>query len=81
MKRSVSIIGGGPAAMMLAAKLDTEKYNVSVFEKNKALGRKFLVAGDGGLNLTHSETLTSFLTKYHPSGFWINASLLFQILH
>lgn len=69
MKRSVSIIGGGPAAMMLAAKLDTEKYNVSVFEKNKALGRKFLVAGKGGFNLTHGEELEVFVGRYHPNYF------------
>jgi len=69
MKKSVSIIGGGPAAMMLAAKLDTEKYNVSVYEKNKALGRKFLVAGKGGFNLTHGEELEVFVGRYHPNYF------------
>lgn len=69
MKRSVSIIGGGPAAMMLAAKLDSEKFTVSLYEKNKALGRKFLVAGKGGFNLTHGEELEVFVGRYHPNYF------------
>lgn len=69
MKKSVSIIGGGPAAMMLAAKLDNTKYTVSVYEKNKALGRKFLVAGKGGFNLTHGEELEVFVGRYHPNYF------------
>ncbi|HAP70457.1 MAG TPA: aminoacetone oxidase family FAD-binding enzyme, partial [Flavobacteriales bacterium] len=53
MKKSVSIIGGGSAALFLAAFLDSKKFQVTIFEKNKSLGRKFLVAGDGGFNLTH----------------------------
>ncbi|MDI1304775.1 MAG: NAD(P)/FAD-dependent oxidoreductase, partial [bacterium] len=51
MKKSVSIIGGGPAALLLAAFLDPQQFNVTIFEKNKTLGRKFLVAGKGGLTL------------------------------
>lgn len=69
MKKSVSIIGGGPAAMMLAAKLDSGKFTVSIYEKNKALGRKFLVAGKGGFNLTHGEELEVFVGRYHPNYF------------
>jgi predicted flavoprotein YhiN len=44
VKKSVSIIGGGPAAFLLAAFLDPLIFNVSIYEKNKTLGRKFLVA-------------------------------------
>ena len=69
MKRSVVIIGGGPAAMMLAATLDQQKFDISIFEKNKALGRKFLVAGQGGFNLTHSETIEPFINRYSPLEF------------
>lgn len=69
MKKSVAIIGGGPSAMLLAAKLNTDKYSVSIFEKNKALGRKFLVAGKGGFNLTHSDELEVFVGRYHPNYF------------
>lgn len=65
----MAIIGGGPAAMMLAATLDSSLYNVTIYERNQALGRKFLVAGDGGFNLTHSEELNSFIKRYSPSDF------------
>lgn len=69
MKKSVSIIGGGPAALMLAAFLDCEKFNVTIYEKNKTLGRKFLVAGKGGFNLTHSEPLEEMIHRYFPPSF------------
>ena len=67
--QTVAIIGGGPAALMLAAMLDEEKYSVHIYEKNTSVGRKFLVAGDGGFNLTHSEEIDSFVTRYTPSDF------------
>jgi uncharacterized flavoprotein (TIGR03862 family) len=69
MKKTVSIIGGGPAAMLLAAHLDSNLFDVTIYEKNKALGRKFLVAGKGGFNLTHSENLSDFILRYTPSEF------------
>ncbi|MBC7426360.1 MAG: NAD(P)/FAD-dependent oxidoreductase, partial [Bacteroidia bacterium] len=64
IKRSVAIIGGGVSGIMLAAHLDETKFEVSIYEKGKAAGRKFLVAGDGGLNLTHSEDSVEFINKY-----------------
>jgi len=64
--KSVAIIGGGPSALMLAAMLDEKKYQVHIYEKNATVGRKFLVAGDGGFNLTHSEDIDSFITRYTP---------------
>ena len=69
MKKTVSIIGGGPAAILLAAHLDPNLFDVTIYEKNKALGRKFLVAGKGGFNLTHSENLSDFILRYTPSDF------------
>lgn len=69
MKKSIAIIGGGPAAMMLAAQLDEKKFDVTIYERNAALGRKFLVAGDGGFNLTHSEETGQFITRYLPISF------------
>ena len=68
MKR-ITIIGGGPAALMLAAQLNTEKYQVILCEKKKTVGRKFLVAGEGGLNLTFNSSLNQLLAQYFPSGF------------
>lgn len=68
-KQNITIIGGGPASLMLACSLDASKFNISIYEKNTALGRKFLVAGKGGFNLTHSENLEQFVERYHPKQF------------
>lgn len=68
-KQNIAIIGGGPASLMLACSLDANKFNISIYEKNAALGRKFLVAGKGGFNLTHSEDVTQFAERYHPQKF------------
>lgn len=70
MKKSIAIIGGGPAALMLASQLDENKFDVTIYERNTALGRKFLVAGDGGFNLTHSEETEQFISRYTPSSFF-----------
>lgn len=67
--KNLSIIGGGPAALMLAAEIDTRKYRVTLFDKKKSVGRKFLVAGDGGLNLTFNSPLEEFISKYVPLEF------------
>lgn len=66
-KKSLAIIGGGPGALMLAATLDETLFDVTVYEKNNAPGRKFLVAGDGGFNLTHSEEPEAFVSRYTPA--------------
>jgi hypothetical protein len=69
LKKTISIIGGGASALILGCELNTEKYAVTIFEKNTALARKFLVAGDGGLNITHSEDEVKFISKYTPHEF------------
>ena len=68
-KKSIAIIGGGASALILACSLDFSKFNISLYEKNAALGRKFLVAGKGGFNLTHSEDLPQFIERYTPKNF------------
>ena len=68
-KKNIAIIGGGASALMLACSLDANKFNISIYEKNAALGRKFLVAGKGGFNLTHSEDLVQFAKRYTPNKF------------
>lgn len=69
MKKSVAIIGGGAAALFLAAFLDPQKFEVTMYEQNKTLGRKFLVAGKGGFNLTHSEPIELLTERYTPTQF------------
>jgi uncharacterized flavoprotein (TIGR03862 family) len=68
MKKQVAIIGSGPAALM-ASVLDQAKFEVILYEKNFAPARKFLVAGDGGFNLTHSEEMNLFVARYTPQEF------------
>lgn len=73
MKKTVAIIGGGPSALLLATFLDTDKYDVTVYEKNKWIGRKFLVAGQGGFNLSYAEPMEDFVKRYTPNIFLANA--------
>ena len=75
MKKRIAIIGSGSSAFLLAAFLDTEKFSVTIYEKNKKAGRKFLVAGKGGFNLTHSEPIDQLIKRYTPDDF-LNKALL-----
>lgn len=77
-KKTISIIGGGASALMFACSIDTGKYDVTLYEKNKTLGRKFLVAGDGGLNLTYSENSAQFENRYTPKEFILPALARFS---
>ncbi|WP_164108087.1 MULTISPECIES: NAD(P)/FAD-dependent oxidoreductase [Sphingobacterium] len=63
-RNPIIIIGAGPAGLMAAQQLAIQGYKVHVYEQNKAAARKFLVAGDGGFNLTHSEPIDAFVEKY-----------------
>jgi uncharacterized flavoprotein (TIGR03862 family) len=69
MKKSIAIIGGGSASLMLASTLNENIFDVTIYEYNVALGRKFLVAGDGGLNLTYWEEPETFINRYSPKQF------------
>lgn len=60
----VAIIGGGPAGLMAAQALLPAGAEVHLFDAMPSLGRKFLMAGKSGLNLTHSEPLETFLTRF-----------------
>ena len=62
--RSIAIVGAGPAGLMSADVLSAAGYQVTVFDRMPSVGRKLLMAGRGGLNLTHSEPLERFLTRY-----------------
>ncbi|MEO8154639.1 MAG: TIGR03862 family flavoprotein [Rhizobacter sp.] len=60
----VAIIGGGPAGLMAAEVAAQGGLQVDVYDSMPSVGRKFLLAGKGGLNLTHSESLGLFLSRY-----------------
>jgi hypothetical protein len=68
------VIGGGPAGLRAAEIAAMHGVSVSIFDAMPSLGRKFLVAGKGGLNLTHGEGMEAFVTRYGGGDrvFWEN---------
>ena len=62
--KTVAIVGAGPAGLMAAEVLSGHGLAVDVYDAKPSAGRKFLVAGTGGLNLTHSEPFEDFLSRY-----------------
>jgi uncharacterized flavoprotein (TIGR03862 family) len=61
---SVAVVGGGPAGLMAAEVLAGAGVQVQLFDRMPSVGRKFLLAGKGGLNLTHAEDFDTFITRY-----------------
>ncbi|HWT70090.1 MAG TPA: TIGR03862 family flavoprotein [Pseudomonas sp.] len=60
----VAIIGGGPAGLMAAEVLSQAGVKVDLYDGMPSVGRKFLLAGVGGMNITHSEAYPAFLSRY-----------------
>src|SRR6201996_1243691 len=71
----VAVIGAGPAGLMAAEVLARGGAGVTVYDAMPSAGRKFLMAGRGGLNLTHSEPLPAFLTRYREAAPWLEAAI------
>ena len=62
--RTVAVIGGGPAGLMAAETLIQGGVRVDLYDAMPSVGRKFLLAGVGGMNITHSEPFDAFLSRY-----------------
>ncbi|WP_434562174.1 TIGR03862 family flavoprotein [Pseudomonas sp. R1-6] len=60
----IAIIGGGPAGLMAAEVLSQAGVQVDLYDSMPSVGRKFLLAGVGGMNITHSEAFPAFLSRY-----------------
>ena len=73
----LAIIGGGPAGLMAAETTRAAGIEVDLFEAKGSVGRKFLIAGKGGMNLTHGEPKPDFVQRYgsraQEVGTWLNA--------
>ena len=72
---SVTIIGAGPAGLMAAEVLAQGGAHVTVYDAMPSAGRKFLMAGRGGLNLTHSEPLPQFMARYREAAPHLKAAI------
>src|SRR6202047_2176476 len=75
MQNNVAIVGTGPAGLMAAEGLAQGGARVTVYDAMPSAGRKFLMAGRGGLNLTHSEPLPAFLARYREAAPWLEAAI------
>ena len=64
MNKSIAIIGGGPAGLMAAEVISMHGVKVDVYDSMPSVGRKFLMAGKSGLNITHSEPFERFVSRY-----------------
>ncbi len=72
-KKKVVIVGGGPAGLMAATQLLKSDCEILLLDQKASVGRKFLVAGDGGFNLTHSENKAELVAKYDSD--WIREAV------
>ena len=74
------VIGGGPAGLMAAEAAHAAGVEVDLYEAKGSVGRKFLIAGKGGLNLTHAEPRPGFDTRYRERtrdvGAWLDGFLV-----
>lgn len=75
MKPTVAVIGGGPAGLMAAEVLAGAGCAVTIYERMPTVGRKLLIAGRGGLNLTHGEPREAFLSHYGGARDWLTPML------
>ncbi len=66
----IAVVGGGPAGLRAAEVAASLGRKVTLFDGKPGVGRKFLVAGKGGLNITHSEPLDCFVNRYSEGDFW-----------
>jgi uncharacterized flavoprotein (TIGR03862 family) len=69
--RRVAVIGGGPAGLMAAEVLARGGAAVDVYDAMPSVGRKFLMAGKSGLNLTHAEDFAAFVARYGAQSGWV----------
>jgi len=71
----VAIIGGGPAGLMAAEVLSQAGVPVDLYDGMPSVGRKFLLAGVGGMNITHSEAYPAFVGRYGAQADWVDGWL------
>jgi uncharacterized flavoprotein (TIGR03862 family) len=75
MQTTAAVIGGGPAGLMAAETLADAGLAVTIYDRMPSLGRKFLMAGRGGLNLTHTDEAERFLSRYGAAAERLRAAI------
>lgn len=74
--KKIAVIGGGPAGLMAAQAAACNGFDVAVYERKASVGRKFLIAGRGGLNLSHAEPMSAFVRRFRGQseavGAWLD---------
>ncbi len=75
MTRKACVIGAGPSGLMAAETMALAGLQVTICERMPSPARKFLMAGRGGLNLTHSEPMDTFLKRYGQAADWLAGSI------
>ena len=75
MGKRIGIVGGGPAGLMAAEVLSARGHAVTVLEAMPTIGRKFLLAGKSGLNITHSEPFAAFAGRFGAANTRLRAAL------
>lgn len=73
--KTIAIIGAGPAALMAAEVISAAGHAVTVYDRMPTPARKLLIAGRGGLNLTHSEPMEPFLARYAEAAAWLSPAI------
>ena len=71
LQKKVIIVGGGPAGLMSAQIIASAGHQVKIYDAMPNFGRKFLLAGRGGLNLTHSQSFEKFVKNYFENQDWL----------
>ncbi|MEK9766879.1 MAG: NAD(P)/FAD-dependent oxidoreductase, partial [Thalassolituus sp.] len=69
------IIGAGPAGLMAAEQIANAGFSVDVYDAMPSVARKFLLAGIGGMNITHSEPFKDFVLRYREASDWLKPML------
>ncbi|MEO9654008.1 TIGR03862 family flavoprotein [Marinomonas sp.] len=75
MPKKVIVIGAGPAGLMAAERICAQGYQVHVYDAKPSACRKFLLAGVGGMNITHSEPYDAFIQRYYDKANWLDRAI------
>ncbi|WP_372881468.1 TIGR03862 family flavoprotein [Psychromonas sp.] len=74
-QKTVIVVGAGPAGLMAAEAICAAGHKVEVYDAKPSACRKFLLAGVGGMNITHSEPYDDFIQRYYDKAQWLDSAV------